>query len=241
MGTFVQTQVKIYVDGYDFSGDMNGVALASGAEAKDSTTYGDDTRTMLGGLRTVSLTESGLWTGGAAKDKVWFDNVGVSNKPVSVMPTTGAAGEPAFFFNSMQSQYVPGEAVGEIFKFNVEAQSQDELVRGSVLFPLTTVTSTDVSTGQVLGAASATQKVYAALHVMSASGTSPTLDVVVQSDTSGFGSPTDQITFDQAATLGSQIKEVGPGAITDTYWRISYTIGGSATPTFSFAVMLGIQ
>jgi hypothetical protein len=88
---------------------------------------------------------------------------------------------------------------------------------------------------------SASQKMYAALHVRSVSGTNPTLDVVVQSDTVGFPSATSRITFSQATatTNRHQFSSVA-GAITDDYWRVSYTIGGTGTPTFSFAVTVGI-
>ena len=81
---------------------------------------------------------------------------------------------------------------------------------------------------------------FAALHVLSASGTSPTLDVVLQSDdNSGFSSAVSRITFTQATGITSQWSTLA-GAQTDDYWRASYTIGGSATPTFTFALVIGI-
>lgn len=242
MGTFVQTQVKLYVDGYDFSGDMNAIAMAYGAEAKDATTYGQDTRIHKGGLKTVSLAEAGLWDGSATKDKIWFDNIGSNGKPVSVMPTTGAEGERAFFFNSLKSQYTPEMPLGELMKFGVTAQTRSDLVQGTVLFPLTTAGSTDVGTALNLGAVSATQSLYAAVHVMAVSGTNPTLDVTIESDTAeGFPSTATKLTFTQNTAIGSEFKSVGPAAITDTWWRISYTIGGTNTPSFQFAVVMGIQ
>lgn len=242
MGTFVQTQVKLYVDGYDFSGDMNALGLDYGCDVKDSTTYGQDTRIGKGGLKTVSLAEAGLWQGSATKDKIWFDNIGVAGKPVSVMPTTGAIGERAFFFNSLNSQYTPDMPLGEVMKFTVTAQTTSDLVQGNVLFPLTTSASSSTSTAQEFGAVSATQSLYAALHVMTVSGTNPTLDVLVQSDTAvGFPSAATKLTFVQKVAIGSEFQAVGPAAITDTWWRISYTIGGTNTPTFQFAVVMGIQ
>jgi hypothetical protein len=103
-------------------------------------------------------------------------------------------------------------------------------------------TASSVGTGRELGAVTATQRAYAALHVLSVSGTSPTLDVIVQSDDNGsFTTPTSRITFSQAnATANRQQFSSVAGAITDTHWRVSYTIGGSGTPTFAFAVTVGI-
>ncbi len=100
-------------------------------------------------------------------------------------------------------------------------------------------TSSSSGTGRQIGAVSSTQTLYAALHVISASGTSPTLDVKVQSDdNSGFTSATDRITFTQATDVTSEWGSVG-GAITDDYWRITYTVGGTS-PSFAFAVTAGI-
>ena len=74
----------------------------------------------------------------------------------------------------------------------------------------------------------------------SVSGTNPTLDVKLQSDVDGFGSPADQITFSQAIAIGSQWGTPASGAVTDTYYRLNYTIGGTDTPTFSFIVVMAI-
>jgi len=124
-------------------------------------------------------------------------------------------------------------------KFGVTAEGRGDLIKGNVLFPLSTVTSSDTSTGQVLGAVGATEYLYAALHVFSVSA-ADTLDVIIQSDTVGFSSPTTRVTFTQKAAIGSQYATPVAGAITDTYWRISYTVAGS-DPSISFAVVMGIQ
>ena len=102
-------------------------------------------------------------------------------------------------------------------------------------------TSSGTGTAWQVGALSSSQRLYAGLHVISASGTTPTLAVKVQSDTVGFGSATDRITFSTATDVANreQFSSVA-GAITDDYWRVSYTIGGSSTPTFSFMVCVGI-
>ena len=55
-------------------------------------------------------------------------------------------------------------------------------------------------------------------------------------DNSGFTSATNRITFTQATGVTSELLSVA-GAITDDYWRLSYTIVGGS---FTFAVALGI-
>ena len=134
----------------------------------------------------------------------------------------------------------PGATLGEMMRFSVSAEATGDLIRGNVLFPLTTATTSGQSAAQNLGAVTATQYLYGALHVTAASA-ADTLDVVIQSDDAeGMASPTARITFTQKTAIGSQWATPVLGAITDTWWRIDYTIGG-ASPSFDFTVMMGIQ
>jgi hypothetical protein len=123
------------------------------------------------------------------------------------------------------------------------SSSTGPVVRGTLLHPSNVSrTSTSTGTGRQLGAVVAGKSMYAALHVISASGTNPTLAVILQSDdNAGFTTATSRITFSTATASANraQLSSVA-GAITDDYWRISYTIGGTSTPTFAFAVTAGI-
>ena len=81
---------------------------------------------------------------------------------------------------------------------------------------------------------------YSYLHVMTTGTGSPTLDVVIQSDdNAGMTSPTTRITHAQKTAIGAELLSVA-GAVMDDYWRVNFTIGGSS-PSFLFAVMLGIN
>jgi hypothetical protein len=81
---------------------------------------------------------------------------------------------------------------------------------------------------------------YANLHVFSVAGTSgPTLTVKLQSSVDNtFGAPTDRITFTGATAISGQSGSVA-GAITDTWWRVVWTITGT-NPSFLFAASAGI-
>lgn len=124
--------------------------------------------------------------------------------------------------------------------------STGPVVRGVLLHPGSVARSTS-STGvaRQLGAAGATQRLYAALHVLSVSGSAtPTLTVKVQSDNAqGFGSSADQITFTNVTDVSApdtrrQWASVA-GAIADDWYRVLWTISGT-TPSFLFAVTCGI-
>lgn len=89
-------------------------------------------------------------------------------------------------------------------------------------------TTTGTSTGILLGHR---RSVSLLLDVTVRSGTTPTLDVVVQTSNDNSTWRT-LVTFAQATAVSSARMSAG-GA--DRYVRLSYTIGGT-TPSFTFSV-----
>ena len=156
-------------------------------------------------------------------------------------PTTGAAAEPAYFAETLELALGGGGTVGDLYMFRASGTGQGtKLIRGTIM-ETGAKTATANGTARQLGAVTATQYLYACLHVIAVSGTNPTLDVIVASDdASNFGSSTTRMTFTQKTAIGSQFITPVAGAITDDYWRIVYTIGGTNTPTFNFIVTVGI-
>ena len=165
--------------------------------------------------------------------------------PVTICPTSngGADGEIAFSGKGLNTQYqILGGQVGELAPFTMNAQGRGEpLVRGTVLHPTSTArTSSGNGTGRQLGAVSATQKIFLALHVVAISG-APTFSVVLESDdNAGFTSPTTRITSaSYSASTGAERQSVA-GAITDTYWRVKWTVTGGTGPSITFLAVAGI-
>lgn len=244
MSTQVLTDVAIYTDGYDLSGDHNAVALNYSAEMLDDTTFGSGgTRSRKGGLKVIGFSGEGFWNGGAGlQDIVHFEKIGVANVPVTLAPAGEALGNPAYFFRCNHGSYTVGAEVGQILPFSVTAEGSGGVgvVRGELMHVGSETTTGNKAAKVQLGAVAAGQSVYAAIHVLSVSGTNPTLDVLVRSDAdSSAGSETTRITFSEASAIGSEWMSTA-GAITDTWWDVSWTIGGTDTPTFEFVVVVGI-
>lgn len=199
--------------------------------------------TLIGGLKTATVQLEFMQdVANDSVDEVLWGNFGTADVVRSLV-TAADDGSFAYLMKGVALTYTPRKGnVGELAMGDISSTvAQGPLVRGQLLHP-SNVSRTSSSTGteRQMGAVGATQRLYAALHVISASGTSPTLDVKIQSDdNSGFTSATDRITFTQATAKTSELSSVA-GAITDDYWRVSYTIGGSDTPTFAFAVTAGI-
>lgn len=237
MAEFVLTNAKVLVNELDWTSDLNSVAAEYGADAQECTTFGNNTHQFIGGLKTNRISVEGFYDAANSEPQAFAD-VGVAGGIISLSPqSAGAQGQVAYFGQFMQASMQTGGAVGDVMPMSVSAEAQGPLVRGVVLANVAAATSSSQTTGIQQGAATATQTIYAALHVTSGTGT---LDAVIESDdNSGFTSATSRITFTQATAATSEFKTLA-GAVTDDYWRVNYTIAGGS-PDFDFVVVLGIK
>lgn len=232
MAHLVLTSCRWYVNQYDLSGEANQHILAVTQEVVEHTTFGSGgVREYLPGLKTATHTHAAF-----TNDNPLALYPTMPSAVVSLTPETDVEGGAAMLYQSRQTVYTPLQGtVGDAAMFQVSGQPTGPLVTlGRVLLPKASRTSSSNSTGVQVGAISATQTGYGALHVFS--GTASTLAVKIQSDTSGFPSPTDRITFATASGATSEWKTVA-GAVTDDWWRVVWTLGGG---TWSFAVTFGI-
>lgn len=245
MAAIVLTNAAIYAGQADLSGRSNKVELDAESDEVESTTFGTSGhKSFVGGLKRVTANVEGNFEALDATypdERLWTD-LGVSSVPHTFSPTGGAVGDLAYFFRSTRTNYSPGGSVGELFGFTGQATGSngEGLIRGTILNSAATArTATASGTARQVGAVATGSRLYAALHVLSISGTgTPTLTCRVQSDTSGFPSATTQITFTAATAIGSQWGSVA-GPITDDYWRADFTISGSS-PSFLFVLAVGI-
>jgi hypothetical protein len=237
--------MSILVGSLQMAGNAKDVSLSVEVTPLDTTALSTTGWTsVVGGLKSgsVAIGEFMQDVAVGSVDDTLYPLLGTAGVVKSIC-TGSADGSPAYLLQSIPLTYTAlTGAVGELAKGAISGSSSTgPVVRGMLIHPSNVSrTSSGTGTGRQLGAVAAGKKVYAALHVVSASGTSPTLDVIVQSDDNAdFTSPTTRLTFTQATGRTSQMVSLA-GAVTDTYWRVSYTIGGSDTPTFAFAVTAGI-
>ncbi len=238
MATFVQTNVGLYFGGYSLASSFNAIALNLGNSPQDDTVYGDTTVSNASGLSAINVEAEGFWE--STTDSVLQSSlaINVADTVLSVTPVDQSAGSPSIFSKVTTSSYNPiakGE-VGSMMGFSLSAEGRGEKsVSGEILvIPATYTTSSESSTNASIGAVSATQSVYSALHVTAASGT---LDVIVESAPSNWSGEATRITHTQFAAIGAEMKSAA-GAITDAYWRVKWTISGGGS--FDFICSLGI-
>ncbi len=226
---------SFWLDGFAIRGSMNAASIEYGAEAQDDTAFGDTTRSMKGGLKTATASIEGFYESDTGLiSPLLFDNMGLANK-LFTASQEGADGDIAYFMRCRIGNYSPGGAVGDILKYSATMEADDNLVRGTMM-TVGSQASTGHGTARELGQVLATQKLYAGLHVISGTGT---LDVIVESDDLvGFASGVTRGTFTQATGPTSEWLTPVAGLITDTWWRVGFTI---VTGPFDFVVVVGIQ
>ncbi len=240
MAKYVFTDGKLFLGGYDLSSHTNSVTLDITAEELDATTINSGGfRELLGGLKDSSLNVDGFFEAGVEKpDALLSASVG-NEIIVSVVPDAGV-GNTAYFLKSKLFSYNILGSVGDIAPFTLsKSNSTDAVVRGTIQLD-GDITATGNSAGVQLGAVGATENLYAVVHCYGVSGTStPTITFKLQSDdNSDFTSPTDRATFTSITAINSEIKKVA-GAITDTHFRLNYTVSGT-NPSLSIHAAIGI-
>lgn len=234
---------RIYLAEVDLSGYANAAAINMKTDIVECTAFADAYKDKLGGMTDVIVDVSGFFSADSVTghpDHKMFDQLALNDALLTIAAEAGAANTTAYFFKPTLTQYTPFEGkVSEMATFKLHGEGAAPLVKGKVMVAQAAKTLTGTSTPYQLGAVLATQTVYCGVHIFAVSGAAPTLDLILQSDAADtFLSPTDVITFAQKTAIGQDYQYLA-GANTDTWWRLSYTIGG-AGPSFTIAVVTGI-
>lgn len=242
MAHLVLTNTQFVLNDLDVSGDSNTVTMDLSREELDASVFGDTFRRRLPGLPSGSLDAGGFVNLGTNnQEHELFTDLGLADRVVTVAAEGGAVGNVAYSFKALESSLSLLGTHGEIAPWSASGVTSSHFTRGTILHPTSSArTATGNGTATNLGAITSTQYLHVALHVIAASGTTPTLDVTIESDdNSNFTSAVTRATFTQVSTTGAEYLVVA-GPVTDTWWRAVYTIAGTS-PSFSFLVNAGIQ
>jgi hypothetical protein len=237
------TDARLYVAQFDLSGRSNRIQIDAKTGTTNRGVFGATTKVNGVGLDESALSASGLmeFTTVTGVDVILHGLRRAVTTPITVSADGGDVGETAWFLRGISAQYTPIAGThGDESPFTLSTvPSSAPLVRG-VIGATGGKGSSASGAAYQLGAVLAAQKIYASLHVLTAAGTNPTLDVIVESDNAeNFASPTTRLTFTQATGLASGWQALA-GAITDDWWRVSWTVGGTNTPRFDLVVAIGI-
>jgi hypothetical protein len=239
----VLLNARLFALAVDLTGFSNKIELSAEVEEKDATTYGSGGwKEPKGGLAKASIQGEGLWEAGdpTKVDNAAWSQLGTSG-PYTVCPDAATVGSLAYFTQALRCDYTLGGTVGDLAPWQSKASSTWPLARGQIAHPPGTArSSSGTGTALQLGAVTTGRRLYAALHVLSASGTTPSITARVESDdNAGFTSATTRATFTAATAATAEAVRTDGTAITDDWWRLAWTISGT-TPSFTLVAALGI-
>jgi hypothetical protein len=246
MGKLVLTNVRAFAGAVDLTGVTNQAEITADIDPVEVTNYGGvGWKEFLGGLGSTEITVAGFFepgtvaAAGTFEDPELFAQLGAVG-PWTIAPAGAADQALAYVTNSLGgSLKALGGGIGDAAAFEAMAKGSSRLARGVIGHPPGTArTATGTGTANQLGALSASQSLYVGLHVLSLSGTTPSITVRVESDNAvGFPSPVTVGTFSAATLPGGQFMRIA-GPLTDDWLRIAWTITGSS-PSILFAASFG--
>jgi len=134
MAKFVTTDYAVTLDGTDFSSSINSVTLDITVDEQETTSFGQSSRTRIGGLKDGSVSLDFHQDFGAdSVDATLFPLLG-NTVTITLKPTSGAvsATNPEYSFDCLVTQYQPyGNAVGELATLSVSWPVTGDVTRGT--------------------------------------------------------------------------------------------------------------
>jgi hypothetical protein len=135
MAKFAATDYKISVNGVLFSTNLNSVELAIESDDLETTAFGGEFRTRIGGLKTGSVTLSFMQDFAAASVDATLFPLLNTLATVVVVPTSGSvtSTNPSYTATCLVNSYTPfASSVGDIATLSVTWPTSGTIVRGTV-------------------------------------------------------------------------------------------------------------
>lgn len=243
MGSFVGLHHRIYLGHLDLSGLANEVHFGPLTTAmQPCTTYND------GGYVCVKpglISGAGMVKGfqdfaaDVLDDEISIGQLG-TQYPFSVVPNptgTVSAGDACWMSRGVLSSDSPlTGAKGEMGGFEMGLSYDTAIVKSYVAHPSAARTADGNGSVLVVSGPSATQRLYAALHVTAYSGFTNVVFKIQSDDNGGFPSPTDRITFTTVTGRTSEFTSVAGDFSSETGMRVTWDVTGSGSVTFACAI-----
>jgi hypothetical protein len=135
MAKFAATDYKITVNGTNFSTNLNSVEFSIESDDLETTAFGGEWRTRVGGLKSGSVTLSFMQDFGAASVDATLYPLLNTLATVVVVPTSGSVNStnPSYTATCLVNQYSPfNSSVGDIATLSVSWPVSGTVLRGTV-------------------------------------------------------------------------------------------------------------
>lgn len=241
MSAFVSTSNQILVGALDATSVLNKLTFGPLKLAtQDATTFAD------GGF---TVTKPSLFSGEASLEG--FQDYATSAISVTLTPSTLGSQYPITVVPNPTGTVTAGDAchmargfitelprdftVGQMAGGQLKVAYDTRFPFGYVAHPSAARTTDANGTAVALVGPTAAQKLVVALHVTAYSGLTNVVFKIQSDDNSGFSSATDRITFATVSGTTSEWATVAGDFSTETHHRITWTVTGSGSVTFTAA------
>lgn len=220
----------VLVGASDLSCYLNNVDWTATADTHETTTFCQDAKTYIPGLKDATASLSGLFDGDAdAVDEVLAGAIGGAPQVVTIGTESMAAGKSCRMLKALESEYSVSSPVGDVVAVDASIQADGGILAGVSLQPVTTTSSTGNGSAVDNGASTSNGGV-AHLHVMDFDGSSGVIKVQHSADGNTWA---DLIEFDALSGATVQRKEV-TGTV-NRYLRAVRSSGTFTSITYAVA------
>jgi hypothetical protein len=234
------SNAKVTVGDRQWSGDVSDYSTSSNVGTIDVSVLESTDTSLIVGIASGDFTLNGFVDSADAgtANSQWQDLNGLRATSAGVPTMIGfegfAADKDVWLTTAYETTYGVSASVSGSANFSLSLSTTGVQDYGKSLFDLASAQTATVSGTTVDNSASTTNGGVGSISVTAASGTSPTLDVIVQHSSDGSTWST-LGTFTQATGTTSEAITVASGTTVNRYVRATATIGGT-TPSFTFAV-----
>lgn len=234
MGFLHGKSSMVLFDGVNLSGFLNQMSSSNSIETADTTTFGNDSKTYIVGLKDGQMSLSGMFDGALlASDATMSSAIGNAANNVVTFAPSPVYGAVAFSAEAIETSYEVSSPVTDVVSASAQVQADGGIDRGLLLAALSAVTTTSTGTS-IDNTASTSGGGVAYLHVTANSRTAGSVfKVQHSSDNTTFA---DLITFATVATTLTQAEKIEVTGTVNRYVRASFAPGGSTgSITYSLA------
>lgn len=247
MAAFIGWSNRIYAGPLDLSGLAEEVDFGpTNVAMQPCTTFNDGGFACVKpGIISGAATVKGFsdWATGVLDDTISMGQVGSQYAFTTIPNDTHAAvaaADVCYFSRGVIDHETPFSGkTGDMARFELGLGFDQPPLRGLVAAPLAAVTANTNGTAVTLAGPTASQKLYAALHVTAYTGFTNVVFKIQSDDNGGFSSATDRITFTTVTGITSQFASVAGSFSSETVQRIQATVTGSGSVSYvaAFAVL----
>lgn len=242
MAAFVGVNDRVYLAHLDLSGQAREVNFGDLTRVmQDSTTFNDGGwKCVIPGQISGDAMVKGNqdWTADVLDDEVSTGQLG-SQYAFTVIPNptgTVTAGDSCWMSRGVVGKLNPMDgAKGDLASFELDLNYDAAIVQAKVAAAKAAVTVDTNGTAVALTGPTASQKLYAALHVFAYSGFTNVVFKIQSDDAVGFPSATDRITFTTVTGVTNQFASVAGSFSSETHHRVAVDVTGTGSITFACA------